>query len=86
MRHGDLFHKEVSISQETKLSGIDENEVWDKSLILWVVVGSTFYSIESQFQLKQQVREHGKEPSHEIWEFIQWLSANQNTTNSLEVE
>ena len=27
-----------------------------------------------------------KEPSHGIWEFIQWLSANQNTTNFLEVE
>ena len=27
-----------------------------------------------------------KEPGHGTWQFIQWPSANQNTTNFLEVE
>ena len=35
-----------------------------------------------EFQPKQEV----KGPSHGRWEFIQWPSANQNTTNFLEVE
>ena len=86
MRHGDLSHNDVSISQETKLSEIDETEVWDKFHILSVVVGSAFHSIEKQFQLKQEVREQGKEPNHGILEFIHWLSTNQKTTNFLDVE
>ena len=66
MGYGDLSHTKVSISHEAKLSGICETEVWNKSHIPWLVVGQVFYSIEMQFELKEEV----KEPSHAIWEFI----------------
>ena len=39
MGYGDLSHTEVIISHEAKLNGIYETEVWDKSHILWLVVG-----------------------------------------------
>ena len=44
MGYGDLSHTEVIISHEAKLSGIYETEVWDKSHILWQVIGQVFYS------------------------------------------
>ena len=70
MGYGDLSHTEVIISHKAKLIRIYETEVWDKSHILWVVVGLVFYSIEWQFQQKKEVKELG----HGIWEFIQWPS------------
>ena len=37
--YGDLSHTEVMISHETKLNGIYETDMRDKSHILWLVVG-----------------------------------------------
>ena len=56
--------------------------MWDKSDILWLIVGKYFPLSKGNFKQNKTL----KNLDHGIWEFIRWPSANQDTTNFLEVE
>ena len=79
MGYGDLSHTEVIISHKAKLIRIYETEVWDKSHILWVVVGLVLYSIEWQFQQKKRLK-------NLAMGYGNLSNGHQNTTDFLEVE